>query len=457
MGRPWLRRLRVGVTGIGNSGKSVFLTSLVSHLEDHDPGRLRLGRDGEALVARFRRLPPGPGEAPFDAESFRRTLVDHGRWPVKTRAETHLRCGFERTDWRFTRVELHLYDFPGERMADAGMLGSDFATWSDAVLGPLQYDLRTAELAKPYLAALEGADPDEATLLEAYRLTLARLALAFRPRITPSTFLLGEDGAMARPGSPAQIAAARPSGFHGEEFAPLTAALRARRSDLFWRFAERYDRYRDAVVTPIFSFLRRCHRLVVLVDVPGILMGGTGRYNDQRELLKTLFGALDSERGPIDRAAGLTVEALTAGRIRPGGIARLALIASKADLVHPTDRGRLVALLRDMARRMAEDRPGWRASFHAASAVVSTRSAGDGRELIGRTVLDADGSPRSAAEPPLRYPVSELPETWPDDWQPGDFVFPDVHPDAPRRMDLPPRQFGLDGVLEFLLARDLVE
>ncbi len=458
MAHAWLRRLRVGVTGIGNSGKSVFLTSLVSHLEDHDADRLRLGADGSARVQRFRLLPLAPDEAAFDVDGFRRTLVDHGRWPRKTRAESHLRCAFERSDWQVLGAELHLFDFPGERMADAAMLGRDFAEWSDVVLGPLTYDRPTAELASRFLAELEQPDPTEEALLAGYRDALARLALAFRPRITPSTFLLAEDGSMARPGPPETIAAQRLSGLPGAEFTPLPAGLRQRRPDLFWRFGERYLDYRERVASPVFAFLRRCHRLVVLVDLPGILMGGTGRYNDQRELLKVLFAALDPHRGLAERLIGITAEGLSAGRLRPGGITRVSLVASKADLVHPADRGRLLALLRDMARRPAEDHGGWRASFHTASAIVSTRAApGDEHALIGRTLLDSGGQPRPPDAPALRYAVSTVPESWPESWQPGDYLFPDVYPEVPRRIDLPPKQFGLDGVIDAVLADRLFE
>jgi len=458
MARAWLRRLRVGVTGIGNSGKSVFVTSLVSHLENHDPDRLRLGADGGALVQRFRLLPPAPGEAALDVDGFRRTLVDHGRWPRKTRAESHLRLAFERSDWHVLGAELHLFDFPGERMADAAMLGRDFAEWSDAVLGPLTYDRPTAELASRFQAALEQPDPTEEDLLASYRDALARLTLAYRPRITPSTFLLGEDGSMARPGSPESIAAERRSGLAGGEFAPLPTALRERRAELYWRFSERYLDYRNRVVAPVFDFLRRCHRLVVLVDLPGILMGGTGRYNDQRELLKVLFSALDPHRGLTGRLVGAAAEGLSAGRLRPGGITRVALVASKADLVHPSDRSRLLALLRDMARRPAEDHGDWRTSFHTASAVVSTRPApGDDHALVGRTLLDGDGEVRPPDAPALRFAVSKVPETWPEAWEPGDYLFPDVFPEVPRRIDLPPKQFGLDGVLETVLADRLLE
>src|SRR5687767_9214495 len=51
---------RVGVVGLYNAGKTVFLTSLVNHLRDHDPDRFALvGRD--TTVRRFERLPPDPG------------------------------------------------------------------------------------------------------------------------------------------------------------------------------------------------------------------------------------------------------------------------------------------------------------------------------------------------------------------------------------------------------------
>ncbi len=451
------RRRRIGVTGLGNAGKSVFLTSLMSHLEEHDPERLPLGRDGRAQVRAFRRLPLPPGQNPLDWDACRRTMVEAGRWPAKTGANAHLRCAFSRSDWSYTDIELQVFDFPGERLADALMLDRDHAGWSDAVLAMVRSDPQAAGLAGELEAALAQPRVSAGELVSGYRLLLARLALSYRSLVTPSTFLLDVEGRMAELGRPEVIAAARPAGLVDAELAPVPTLLRARRPDLARLFDARYEVYVRRVVAPVFRALAGCHRLLVLVDVPGLLMGGTGRYNDQRMVLKRLFASLDPRRGLPERLAGAAARLVAGDRLRPGGITRVALVASKADLVAPVDRGNLLALLRDMARRPAED-ASWRVASFTASAVVSTRTVEEGARLLsGRPLVDERGAALGPAAAPRTFHVSPVPERWPEEWEAGAFSFPDVYPEVPRRIDLPPRQIGLGGVLEFLLAERMLE
>src|SRR3954471_7205374 len=82
---------RVGVVGLYNAGKTVLLTSLVNHLEHHDPDRFRLGT-GDATVRKFELGRPDPGWAHFNYAGFRDALVHHGKWPEKTRDRSQLVC-----------------------------------------------------------------------------------------------------------------------------------------------------------------------------------------------------------------------------------------------------------------------------------------------------------------------------------------------------------------------------
>src|SRR5205085_6595496 len=119
-----------------------------------------------------------------------------------------------------------LYDLPGERIADAAMVGRDFAAWSDHVLAVIQNDSSYRTCCAPFLEAARPGVP-EADLVGAYKLSLANLILNFKPLVTPSTFLLDTKGQLARPDSPENLAAARVAGVDGgSEFCPLPPALR---------------------------------------------------------------------------------------------------------------------------------------------------------------------------------------------------------------------------------------
>ena len=92
-------------------------------------------------------------------------------------------CQFERSDWRFSDCLLKLYDLPGERIADAGMLGRDFTGWSERMLSLFVNDTTYRTCSAPFLEAIKKPGVTEAELLSAYRLALANLILNFKPLI----------------------------------------------------------------------------------------------------------------------------------------------------------------------------------------------------------------------------------------------------------------------------------
>src|SRR5471030_3166871 len=124
---------RIGVVGLYNAGKTVFLTSVINHLEHHDPDRFPLGKPG-TTIRRFETRPPETGWANFNYAGFRDALVHRGQWPDKTKDRSMYACQFQRSDWAFSDALVKFYDLPGERLADAAMLDRDFAGWSDHML-----------------------------------------------------------------------------------------------------------------------------------------------------------------------------------------------------------------------------------------------------------------------------------------------------------------------------------
>jgi predicted YcjX-like family ATPase len=445
---------RVGVVGLYNSGKTVLLTSLINHLQDYDPDRFVLG-SRDTRVRKFTTLPPDDGWEAFNYAGCRDALVHGGRWPGKTRDRSQFACKFERSDWTFSDCLLKLYDLPGERIADAAMLGKNFAGWSEHILSLIANDAGYRTCCHPYLVTTATDGPEEAALLRAYKLSLANLILSFKPLVSPSTFLLDVKGQPARPDTPDALADSRFLGLgQGSEFCPLPAAIRAAQPELVARFAARYDLYVDQIVRPAVTALRSCTALVVLVDVTMLLAGGVGMYDDGKLILRDLLDILSPGEhplfGPIARGLG---KVFLPHQLRPGWITRLAFAAPKLDLVHPEDRDRMLALTRRMVERYADSRDGLRYEFFNLSAVVSTKvlPAENGqRFLVGTPLRDAEGR-KLPPGPEQRFPVSGLPDDWPTEWAPGRFTFPEVYPRMPVRKDYPPEQVNVDRLATFVI------
>ncbi len=446
---------RVGIVGLYSSGKTVLLTSLINHLQDHDPDRFRFGKPGTHL-RRFTVEQPDRDWTAFNYTGHREGLVHTGLWPSKTTDRSQYVCRFERSDWRFSDCLLKLYDLPGERIADAEMFGLDFTGWSERVLDRFTNDITYRAHTASFLDAIARPDASEGELLAAYRLALANLILNFKPLIAPSTFLLDLKGQLARPSAPDVLATARHCGIDVEnQFCPLPANLRRNGTELFESFSARYNRYVEQVVVPTISAFRSCTALVVLIDIAALLAGGVGMYDDNREIVQGLFDVLDPGEntlfGPVARALSKT---FLPHSWRPGWITRVAFVAPKLDLVHPLDRDRMVNLMRRMVGRYASDRNGLRHEYFNVASAVSTKTLPHGpsgpRVMSGIPLRGADGRRIHPGEE-QRFTTSELPDDWPLEWPLGRYAFPEVYPRMPARKDYPPDQVNVDKLATFVI------
>jgi predicted YcjX-like family ATPase len=447
--------VRIAVTGLSMSGKSAFLTSLLWQLAEYESADFVFGSKGSAKIRRFRmcRMGGRNGSAAFPFELYREALTRSGMWPEKTKDCYHLACEYSRTDWqrphlkRLVRLKfnsgqrIECLDFPGERIADAAVAAlDDYGEWSDHVLDHLASHGDYRQAAEPFFEVLKAQPLVGEDVVESYKLTLARLIHAYKPFISPSVFLLDRAGEQAKRLDPEQLAASRLVGLDEScEFAPLSASAREASPKLAAKMARYYRTYRRELALPLFNEIGRCNRLVVLVDVPSLLMGGVGRYNDNRQILLDLFESLrpdSSLGGRLRRLLGLF----------QGRIDRVALVAAKADLVHPSDleNGRLLSLLKQMTARAKTILDDVEVRTFVCSACQSTRPGNDDHTLIGRL------SAQKADDPETEFAVSPLPEQWPEDWSAGEYRFSRVLASAPRNLQIPPRHLGLDKIFHFL-------
>ncbi len=448
-----LRRQRVGVVGLYRSGKTVFLTSLINHLQNHNPRQFRLGRGDVKLIFAGQREPSR--FAPFPYLQYRNELVNARQWPTKTRGISEYTFGYYRSDWHVTRGEMTLVDFPGERLADLMMAKASYDQWSDLLITIFRNHDEYRALAEPYLGAFDAGVPAESAVIEGYRQLLLRLFLGFRPIVSPSAFLLSPQGHWLGDVPEAQYLDRCFSGLDAaRQFAPMPAAARQQQPDLRKAFAQRYDEYRREIALPLARWMRGCDALTVLLDVTTLLAAGEGMYQGNRELLSHLIQQLSPGKGYFGLSADVlsTVLSPVHGPLSAlldlnwHEIDRVAFVATKADKVHESDRPRLADLVREMTEGLIAAHQARAVSlevgYFACAAVKSTRSVSEGKlqAFVG-----------AGAEPSLFAP-SRVPEQWPPTWQHGQFLFPNVEPWIPPRRDAAPDHIELDRVADFLMG-----
>ena len=352
--------IRLGVTGLSRSGKTVFISALVHNLIHG--GRLPLfdafagGRLSSAS------LQPQPDDAVprFAYEAHIRDLVEQRSWPQSTRRISELRVTIEyesASGWKRTfgrgRLHLDIVDYPGEWLLDLALLGKSYARWSRDSLAMSRQPHRIAlagawhdELGNSNLSA--ASDEDTAGRLAATFTAYLRAARADEHALSmlpPGRFLMPGD----LDGSPTLT------------FAPLELAPGAAtaKNSLAAMMEHRYEAYLRHVVKPFFrDHFARLDRQIVLVDMLAALNAGPAAIRDLESALADVLACF--RPGRANWLAGIL------GR----RIDRILFAATKADHVHHSDHDNLARLLRRLVRKAAD-----RAAFSGADVKVVAMAA----------------------------------------------------------------------------------
>jgi predicted YcjX-like family ATPase len=319
--------IRLGVTGLARSGKTVFITSLVANLLDR--GRMPALRAASTGTIQAAYLHPQPDDT-LPRFAYETHLADltgaQPQWPHSTTGISQLRLSLRVQPSGLLSglsgprlVHLDITDYPGEWLLDLALLDKDFATWSTQTLARL----RARPIGAPYLAALSAADmqgkftdPAGQTLAAAFTDYLTAARGAGFADLTPGRFLL--PGLMA--GSPALT------------FAPLDP-MKAPRGSLYAEFARRYEAYKTHVIKPFFrDHFTKIDRQVVLLDVLGALHHGPAALAELQTTVADILTAFrpgsNSWLAPL---LGTKVE-------------KMLFAATKADHLHQAQHSRLAAL-----------------------------------------------------------------------------------------------------------------
>jgi predicted YcjX-like family ATPase len=354
--------IRLGVTGLSNAGKSVFITALVH-------GLVRGGRFPifEALATgRIARayLAPQPDDAVsrFDYEKHVSALVAKRCWPMSTRQISELRVvieyqslsGYQRT------LTLDIVDYPGEWLLDLPLLTKSYEVWASESLR-LSRQRPRAELAKnwhSHLATLSS----EGTEDEQEALTAARLFTEYLRACRDKNYAMSllPPGRFLMPGELANTPALT--------FAPLELSTEGPppTGSLWAMMRRRYESYRAVVVRPFFrDHFARLDRQIVLVDTLAAINAGPDALLDLEHALDQVLDCFQTGR-----------KTLLSALLRPR-IEKILLAATKADHLHHTSHDRLETMLKRLTQRATAkaEFAGAHVDVVALAAIRATREA----------------------------------------------------------------------------------
>ena len=353
--------LRLGVTGLARSGKTVFITALVRNLVAG--GRLPFfAAMAEGRITRAYLEPQPDDSVPRFAyeEHLGEFAKDPPQWPESTRRISQLRITIEyapatalRRALGAGRLHVDIVDYPGEWLIDLPLLELSFAQWSRRAVAEARAPQRLLA-AKDWLALIATLDAnaaaDEQLVLRGAGLFTGYLGAARAP-----------DAELTAPGPGRFLLPGELAGTPLITFFPLPPVEgdSYRRGSLGAMLARRFESYKTRVVEPFFrDHFARLDRQIVLIDALAAVDAGGDALSD-------LSGSIEAILKCFRPGANTWLASILSRRID-----RLLFAATKADHLHHSSHDRLEAIL-----RLVADKAIARAAFAGAEVKVMALAA----------------------------------------------------------------------------------
>ncbi len=380
--------LKLGVTGLSRSGKTVFITSLIYHLLErkHLPffEPLRSGRIIDVY------LEPHPDDLlpRFDYEGNLKALTSPSptnpspKWPEGTRYISQLRLTVIYKSDHFisrylgeSKLHIDIIDYPGEWLLDLPLLEKDYKTWSKEAFEFAKQPHATP-FAKNWLDQTNKQDPNsdqaESTakeLAECFTdfLNQTRQNAPDLPTFPPGRFLMPGD----LKNSPALT------------FAPLIVEKGQNKENSLASLMERrFEAYKSFIIRPFYrQFFTRLDRQIVLVDVLSNLNAGRSHIDHLQRSLTSILKSF-SPGAPHWLSS-----------IWNKKIDRLVFAATKADHLHHHNHDQLQNLLSQITQTAIKkaELKGAEVKVQALASLRSTREVSI--EENGETYNALSGTP----------------------------------------------------------------
>ncbi len=398
--------IKVAVTGLARSGKSVFLTSLINQLIANDKLNFLHDKLDRKFVARL--LPPDSVYTRFDYYSKLKAFrAKDPKWPKATKSITKTTLELEfRSRYSLLenqKIDLELIDYPGEWLLDLEMLNLTYEQWSAKMIDLANQRQRVSD-AKEFLQTLtdikKGSNIDDEILHDIYSEYLKALSYKNFFYLQPGRFL-------------------EPSDMNNDPmliFAPLPIELK--RETLYKRFKSRYNQYVKEVVKRLYlEHFNSFDTQIVLIDLIRALENGYDSFEDIHLSLKNILKGFSY--GPnsfISKFFNIKID-------------NVIFVATKADYfpnsMHNSYKNLLSSMIQDIKQDL--DINHIKTQVDIISAVKSTQSV---KAKIDNKTLDCvRGIVEGEFEPSTHF-VGVLPDQYDDRefWQKANFKFPKFKP-----------------------------
>lgn len=443
-------RIRLAITGLSRSGKTVFISTLARHLLQSDQARSLpfFAASAEGRIIGARDLSQ-QSKIPFPLQQ---TLTDlqstPPHWPASTDALSEIRLalryrrppGLTRALGEHATLYLDLIDYPGEWLLDLPMLELNFEQWCQQQRTLFRQSPRI-QAGSEWLARQRGIDwlaPASDTLLQ--QLALEFRALLQQLREPPHSLSMLQPGRLLMPGDLDESPLLNL--FPIIEQWPRDVSNPSPDS-LYIRLQQAYEDYREQVVRPFYlNHFRHFDRQIVLVDCLKTLNRGEACFTDMQQALNTLLHSFQYGRNGLLR------------RVFRPRISRVLFAATKADHVTANQHHNLDRFLQLMVESAQREIRFEQVETHclALASLRSTESAE--ARLDGQHLSCLRGHRKDNGKEIALFP-GEVPVNLPDndDWNSDRFRFVDF---APRTLPTgalqPGHHIRLDQAVEYLLG-----
>ncbi len=450
------KHVSLAVTGLSQSGKTAFITSLVNQLinEGHGQPLTFFDTSHQGRFIGAKRIAQKNLHIPrFDYDGGMQRLTAHPpTWPEPTSniSELRLAIRYYANDslLNFGRDMRTLYlditDYPGEWLLDLPMLEQSYQQWSEHITELLQSEPRKS-LSEAFLQRVAELDPfapvDEnllADLAEQY----TELLHQFRYQqglsvIQPGRFILPGE----HKGAP--VLQFIPFPFFAT--LDLSKYKNADEHTMIGMLHARYRRYRDDIVGDFYkNHFARFDRQIILADCLTPLNNGHHAFTDLQYALSLIMDSFRYGNANI------------LARLFSPKIDRLLFAANKADHVTSDQHQQLVELLERLVVK-AKKQLTYDAIKMKSLAIASIKATEQGKtEYQGKQLQVVKGQRLDNGEKITLFPGS-VPERPPNKqlWPEQGFNFVSFAPPNDLHEDISLPHIRLDHVLQFLLGDKL--